>query len=104
MVLVGSYLHIPIPPSPDGKLYSARSRLARIDYAGSFSLVLFIGCFLLGVSLKTSSELDWGNPGLSGLFVASAVSGVAFIWVEAFFAAEPVLPLALLRQVSSTIR
>lgn len=103
MVLVASYLHLPIPPLADGKLHSARSRLARIDYAGSCTLVLFIGCFLLGGSLKTSSELDWSNPRVCGLFVASAVSGVAFLWIEASFAAEPVLPLELLRQVSSTL-
>ncbi|KAL7410721.1 MFS general substrate transporter [Mrakia frigida] len=98
MVLVSSYLHIPIPPSPDGKVHSMRSRLARIDYAGSVTLVFFIGSFLLGISLKTSSELLWSDPRVWGLFVTSGVSGLAFLWVEAFFAAEPVLPLTLLRE------
>lgn len=77
-----------------------RSRLARIDYAGSVTLVFFIGSFLLGISLKTSSELLWSDPRVWGLFVTSGVSGLAFLWVEAFFAAEPVLPLTLLREVS----
>ena len=100
MVLVYVNLHIPIPPSPDGKVHSARERLARIDYLGSLTLVVYIGSLLLGMSLKTSGELPWTDPWVWGLLVTSAVAGAAFLWVEAFFAAEPIVPLGLLKQVS----
>lgn len=75
---------------------TARQKLARIDYAGSFTLVVCIGCLLLGLSLKTSEDLSWGSSIVIGLLCGSAVFAVAFVYVEARWAPEPVMPLRLL--------
>lgn len=75
---------------------TARQKLARIDYAGSFTLVCCIGCLLLGLSLKTSEDLEWGSKIVISLLCGSVVFGTAFMYVEARWAPEPVMPLRLL--------
>ncbi|KAF8609296.1 vacuolar amino acid permease [Ceratobasidium sp. AG-I] len=75
---------------------TARQKLARIDYAGSFTLVVCIGCLLLGLSLKTSEDLNWGSGVVIGLLSTSGVFAVAFAYAEARWAPEPVMPLRLL--------
>lgn len=75
---------------------TARQKLARIDYAGSFTLVVCIGCLLLGLSLKTSEDLNWNNGLVIGLLCGSGVFAVAFVYAEARWAPEPVMPLRLL--------
>ncbi|KAF8313421.1 MFS general substrate transporter [Clavulina sp. PMI_390] len=75
-----------------------REKLARIDWLGSFTLVAFVGCFLVAVTLHTAEEMPWSTPIVWGLLLISAVSGVAFVLVEAFVTAEPIMPLRLLKQ------
>ncbi|CAE6457605.1 unnamed protein product [Rhizoctonia solani] len=75
---------------------TARQKLARIDYAGSFTLVVCVGSLLLGLSLKTSEDLEWSSLTVTGLLCLSAVFAVAFVSVEAKWAPEPVMPLRLL--------
>ena len=75
---------------------TARQKLARIDYAGSFTLVVCIGCLLLGLSLKTSEDLSWNSGVVIGLLCGSGVFAVAFVYAEARWAPEPVMPLRLL--------
>lgn len=75
---------------------TVRQKLARIDYAGSFTLVVCVGCLLLGLSLKTSEDLKWSSSTVIGLLVSSAVFAVAFVYAEARWAPEPVMPLRLL--------
>ncbi|KAG8713112.1 hypothetical protein FRC09_019080 [Ceratobasidium sp. 395] len=91
-VLVVTKLNVTLPRPKQ----TARQKLARIDYAGSFTLVTSVGCLLLGLSLKTSEDLDWSSSLILGLFFVGATSGVAFIYVEAHFAVEPIMPLNLL--------
>ncbi|KAF8313422.1 MFS general substrate transporter [Clavulina sp. PMI_390] len=75
-----------------------REKLARIDWLGSLTLVAFVGCFLVAVTLRTTEEMRWSAPAVWGLFLISGVSGIAFVLVEAFVSAEPILPLRLLKQ------
>ncbi|KAG8780807.1 hypothetical protein FRC12_022585 [Ceratobasidium sp. 428] len=91
-VLVVVKLNVTLPQPKQ----TARQKLARIDYAGSFTLVTSVGCLLLGLSLKTSEDLDWSSRLILGLFFVGAISGVAFIYVEAHLAVEPIMPLNLL--------
>ncbi|QRV76673.1 major facilitator superfamily transporter [Ceratobasidium sp. AG-Ba] len=82
---------------PDSE-QTTRQKLARIDYAGSFTLVVCVGCLLLGLSLKTSEDLAWNSPFVIGLLCTSAVFAVCFVYAEARWAPEPVMPLRLLSQ------
>ncbi|KAG8716677.1 hypothetical protein FRC09_015379 [Ceratobasidium sp. 395] len=91
-VLVVVKLNVTLPQPKQ----TARQKLARIDYAGSFTLVTSVGCLLLGLSLKTSEDLDWSSSLILSLFCVGAISGVAFIYVEAHLAVEPIMPLDLL--------
>lgn len=71
-------------------------KLRRIDVLGSFTLVGTVGCLLLGFSLKTTEEIAWSHPLIYGLFVASFICGVLFIFVEKYWAPFPVMPLRLI--------
>jgi hypothetical protein len=113
LVIVSLYVNIPsstayseaVPtslpgtPSPDPPS-NLRTQLLRIDYFGSLTLVLAISSLLLGVSLKTSEELAWRDPRVAGLLVASPVFSIIFVYVEKYWASEPVLPIPMLQQVS----
>ncbi|KAF7313663.1 hypothetical protein HMN09_00522900 [Mycena chlorophos] len=73
-------------------------KLQRIDILGSFTLVGFVGCLLLGVSLKSTEELPWSHPLIYGLLVVSVIFGISFVLVEKYWAVSPVMPLHLLMQ------
>jgi hypothetical protein len=75
-----------------------RAKLQRIDCFGSLTLVGAVGCLLLGLSLKSTEELDWSNPLVWGLLLASAVSCTLFILVETYWAPYPVMPMRLVTQ------
>jgi MFS family permease len=94
---------------------TAREKLARIDWLGSFLIAGMMGSMLIAVSLVTSStgavvegfkpsngiDLDaykWTDPLILGLFSTSAALLVVFLYVEIFVAGEPVLPVELLTQ------
>ncbi|KAG1791362.1 vacuolar amino acid permease [Suillus plorans] len=77
---------------------STYSKLQRIDFMGSFTLVGAVAGLLLGFSLKTTEELPWSHPLIWGVFCTSAVFWVAFILVEAYWAPYPVMPLRLITQ------
>jgi predicted MFS family arabinose efflux permease len=74
------------------QITSARSN---IDYRG----VPFIALGASGLTLATSwggSQYAWASPTIVGLFAASALSLMIFVWVE-LRAPEPILPIRLFR-------
>ncbi|KIJ56179.1 hypothetical protein M422DRAFT_57657 [Sphaerobolus stellatus SS14] len=75
-----------------------RERLRRIDWLGSLTLVTTVGCLLLGLSLKTTEDIPWSHPLVWGFLIASSISLMLFIWVEAYWSPAPVMPLRLLKQ------
>lgn len=83
---------------PSGQSQSLSQKLRRIDYLGSLTLVLFIGSLLVGVTIKTTEDIPWSDPKVYGLLVGSLVAGIAFVWTEHKWSAEPVMPLGLLTQ------
>jgi MFS family permease len=70
----------------------------RLDYPGFATLVLGVTPLLLALSLG-GHELAWSSPALIGLVLAGLVFLAVFVRVEAR-AAQPVLPLGLLRSRS----
>lgn len=93
-VLVAVKVNIELPSELEPQ--SAVDRLRRIDFLGSLTLVGFIGCLLLGFSLKSTEEMPWSHPLIWGLFIASAFWGILFISVELHLAPYPVMPLHLI--------
>jgi hypothetical protein len=95
-IVVATKVNIQLPFEIQNQ--SIADKLRRIDILGSLTLVGTVGCLLLGFSLKTSEELPWSHPLISGLFIASLISCVLFIWVEKYWAPYPVMPLRLMTQ------
>ncbi|OJA20884.1 hypothetical protein AZE42_00884 [Rhizopogon vesiculosus] len=95
-ILVLLKVNIKLPQEAQNE--STYSKLRRIDFLGSFTLVGAVAGLLLGFSLKTTEELPWSHPLIWGLFCGSAVFWAAFIFVEAHWAPYPVMPLRLITQ------
>ncbi|KAF8165158.1 vacuolar amino acid permease [Crassisporium funariophilum] len=95
-ILVATKVNIQLPDDVLNQRLS--DKLRRIDYLGSLTLVGTVGCLLLGFSLKSTEEMEWTDPLILGLFVASVVFGFLFVLVEKYWAPYPVMPLRLITQ------
>jgi MFS family permease len=93
-VLVFIHVNIVLPEA--GAPLSMRRRLAKIDWLGSFTLVIFVASLLLGLSLKATEDLPWKDPRVWGLLILSMVALVAFVFTEASISPHPVMPMRLL--------
>ncbi|PAV20724.1 MFS general substrate transporter [Pyrrhoderma noxium] len=93
-ILVLVKVNIKLPEEIQNR--STYDKLRRIDFFGSSSLVGTVGTLLLGFSLKSTEELPWSHPLIWGLFVASVVFGIAFVYVETHVAPYPVMPMRLI--------
>ena len=96
MVLVSVKLDIPLPE--EVRSLTLRTRLKRTDFLGSLTLVLTVGCLLLGLSLRSMEELPWSHPLTWGLISASGIWGLIFFIVETKVAVFPVMPIRLMKQ------
>jgi len=96
MVLVSTKVNIPLPE--EVRSLPVRTKLGRIDFLGSLTLVLTVGCLLLGLSLKSTEELPWSHPLIWGLISISGIWAVIFVYVEIKVAALPVMPIRLIKQ------
>ncbi|KAK9343534.1 major facilitator superfamily domain-containing protein [Lipomyces starkeyi] len=72
------------------------SKLKRIDFLGSFTLVSALVLFLFAVSIG-GSYVPWTSPAVIFAFLSSGVFLITFVYVELQVAREPVIPLFLLR-------
>src|SRR5271170_4163557 len=72
---------------------SIRQRLAKIDWLGSLTLIIFVGSLLLGLSLKATEDLPWKDPRVWGLLIVSVIALAAFVFVEARVSPHPVMPM-----------
>lgn len=81
---IATRLHLPVHRTPH-----------KVDYAGSGLLALSVVTLLLA-TVWGGVEYPWASRQIIGLFVASVVSGLLFLWRETK-AAEPILPLRLFK-------
>jgi hypothetical protein len=95
-IIITWKVNVPLPPGVREASFADKMR--RIDYLGAITLVSFVGCFLLPLSLKNTEELPWGHPAILSLFGVSAVALVGFVLAESKWSAYPILPLRLIRQ------
>ncbi|CAG9945294.1 unnamed protein product [Clonostachys rosea f. rosea IK726] len=89
---------LPEPVRAEGKLTidgneSQRTKLSRVDFAGTFTLIGTVLTGLLALDIFTK-----GGPRLlvTGLSIAFPVFVAAFTVVEKYYAKEPILPLQLI--------
>ena len=95
IILVAWKLDSPDRAQSDYVIESTVGKLRRIDFLGSASLALTIVGFLLALDLG-GHKFPWTHPVIWILFASSAVFGLVFLVVEAYWAKEPIFPLGLL--------
>ena len=87
------FLHV---PSPNNEATEASStRLKRIDFLGAALLVLAVVALLLG--LDRASAVAWSHPSCYVPLALTPIFILAFILTERFLAADPIIPLAVIR-------
>lgn len=74
---------------------SSISALARIDFAGAFTLLLFIVLLLTGLN-SAGNIVPWSHPLIPATLVLSILSLMLFVYIEANIALEPIIPVKLL--------
>ncbi|KAI9361891.1 major facilitator superfamily domain-containing protein [Pilaira anomala] len=62
-----------------------------IDYMGAITVVTGVICFLLATSMGGNSR-TWSDPLVCGLLIVSVASSIAFCYIEANFAMNPLMP------------
>jgi MFS family permease len=84
------YFYVDIPSKQ-----SKKSRLSRVDFPGAFTLVISLILLLLGLN-SGGNVVPWSHPLVLTTLPLSVVALVAFIWIEARWAKEPMIPVKLL--------
>lgn len=80
------------PPTSQEK--TMKEKVNRVDFAGSGLLVLSL-CLVMFVISTGGSEFDWTGPVITAMAIGSVLAIGGFIYVEAYVAKEPVIPLVL---------
>ncbi|KAJ7586749.1 vacuolar amino acid permease [Mycena floridula] len=94
LVLTSIYLNYTVP----SKQKSTAEVWKRIDFGGSFALLISVGSCLFFLASKYNEMLPWSDPKVIAPLVLSIVFMILFIIVEIFVAREPVLAPFLLKQ------
>jgi hypothetical protein len=81
---------VQIPPK-----VSVKSKLSRVDFLGSFTLLVTLILLLLGLN-SGGNIVPWNHPLVLTSLPLSAVGLAVFVYIEAYVAAEPVIPVRLL--------
>ncbi|TIC88492.1 MFS transporter [Nocardioides sp. GY 10113] len=77
-------------------------REVKIDYLGATLIMAGVSCLLVWVSLA-GNHFDWVSATSAALVLVGLVLIAAAIWVEARVASEPVIPLRLFRDRTTTL-
>ncbi len=98
LALVLCYVVLPDTRSGDGEpAVSKIAALGRVDFFGALTLGLFILALMLPLEIG-GQQIPWTHPAIFILFGAGALLGLCFLATDAWWAREPIFPLALLRQ------
>ncbi|KAJ7050648.1 MFS general substrate transporter [Mycena amicta] len=84
-----------LPATTDSNL---RSKLARVDFSGALSLVLFVFFLLFG--LDRGGNVAWSSPLTIITLALALLFFVAFTLIELFYAAEPFAPKRIIAHPS----
>jgi len=91
IILIAMYVNIPTPPG------TFMEKVKMIDFLGTFLLIGFSLCLLIGVNWG-GTNYPWTSKIIISLFVASAIFLVLFILVECFVAKDPIIPPVIFHQ------
>jgi MFS family permease len=83
------FICVDVPPKK-----SEKSKLSRVDFCGAFTLVVTLLLLLLGLN-SGGNIVPWTHPLVLSTLPLSVVALLAFVWVEARWALEPVIPVKL---------
>ncbi|KAG5755804.1 hypothetical protein H9Q72_000366 [Fusarium xylarioides] len=75
--------------------HSDKSRLARVDFSGAFTLSLTLILLLLGLN-SGGNLVAWSDPLVLVSLSLSVAAAGAFVLVESRWASEPIIPMHLL--------
>lgn len=75
---------------------STRDKLLRVDFLGAVMLASTILAFLLPLELG-GQALPWSHPLIFGLFAIFVALGLMFLYIEAYWAKEPILSIHILK-------
>ncbi|KAG2348269.1 MFS general substrate transporter [Suillus weaverae] len=81
-----------------GKSKNAKDVLKRIDYGGSFAILLSVGSCLVFLSMKYNEDLPWSNRWVYLPLALACIFFISFILVELLVAPEPIMAPFLLKQ------
>ncbi|KAJ3782613.1 vacuolar amino acid permease [Lentinula aff. detonsa] len=81
-----------------GKGKSTIEVLKRIDYFGSFTLLISVGSMLFFLSTRFNANIPWSDARVIAPLVLSIVFFIIFVIVELYISPEPVLAPFLLKQ------
>jgi EmrB/QacA subfamily drug resistance transporter len=90
LLAIATRLHLPVKRTEH-----------RVDYAGAGLLTVSVVTLLLA-TVWGGVDYPWGSSQIIGLFAASAIGALLFIWREGQ-AAEPILPLRLFKNKIFTV-
>jgi MFS family permease len=93
VVLVWCLVDIPVQEK-DG-----RSKIQRVDFAGALVLVASLVVLLVGLN-AAGNTVPWNHPLVLVSLPLSAVLFALFVYIEASFAVEPIIPVGLMRHVT----
>lgn len=71
------------------------SKIKRVDFAGALTLCFSIVLFLVGVD-SAGNTVPWTHPLVLITVPCSLVALTAFIYIELYYAVEPIIPVRLL--------
>lgn len=74
-----------------------KSKLKRIDFVGSFFLVLALMCIMAAASLG-GREFEYSSFTFIGMVIVSLFLLGVFVYVEAYVSSEPILPIELITE------
>jgi len=90
VIVISLFVNIPTPKS------SMIEKIKRIDFLGTFLLVITVVSLLLGLSWG-GSKYSWSSSTIILLFVGFAIGFVLYLIVEAKFAKEPLTPFQIFK-------
>ncbi|KAF9434551.1 hypothetical protein BGZ76_007811 [Entomortierella beljakovae] len=76
-----------------------REKLKRIDFLGSITIVIGIVCVLLSTNWG-GNEYAWNSAPVIAVYCVGVLFSVAFLYIEAYVATEPILPFRLFKNPS----
>ncbi|MEI6044658.1 MAG: MDR family MFS transporter [Chloroflexota bacterium] len=102
LALLGLLLYLPGNLSERVGNFTGWAAIRRIDFIGAILVASATTCLLLALTWGSNQTYEWASLQVIGLFVVAGVLYLLFILAERF-AAEPILPLDLLRNQIFTV-